>query len=74
MAECPSSASAFSFLFEKTNKPALMICRTVHNESDDYIPLEPEQNDLKYSGLLALLTGAGIQKKAAILYFLFCQF
>lgn len=66
--------SAFSFLFEKTNKPALMICGTVHNDSDDYILLEPEQNDSKYSGLLALFTGAGIQKKAAVLYFLFCQF
>lgn len=51
-----------------------MICGTVHNEFDDYIPLEPEKNDLKCSGLLALFTGAGIQKKAAILYFLFCQF
>lgn len=53
MAECPSSVSAFSFLFEKTNKPALIICETVHNDSDDSIPLEPEQNDSKYSGLLA---------------------
>lgn len=45
--------SAFSFLFEKTNKPAFMICGTVHNDSDDSIPLKPEQNDSKYSGLLA---------------------
>lgn len=51
-----------------------MICGTVHNDSDDHISLKPEQNDLKYSGLLALFEGAATQKKAAILHFLFRPF
>lgn len=44
VAECPSSAKSFSFLFEKTNKPALMICRAAHDDTADYISLDHEQN------------------------------
>lgn len=64
MAECWSAGSSFSFPFEKTNKPTLMICGAVHDDSDDYISLEPEQNDLECYGLLALFSGAAIQKRA----------
>lgn len=41
-----------------------MICGAVHDDSDDYISLEPEQNDLECYGLLALFSGAAIQKRA----------
>lgn len=44
MAECPSSVRPFSFLFEKTNKPVLAICRVAHDDTADYIPLDPVQN------------------------------
>lgn len=35
---------SFSFLFEKTNKLALTICRAAHDDTADYISLDHEQN------------------------------
>lgn len=38
---------SFSFLFEKTNKPALTICRAACDDTADYISLDHEQNGFK---------------------------
>lgn len=38
----PMSVRPSSFLFAKTNKPALTICRTAHDDTADYISLDLE--------------------------------
>lgn len=68
VAECPSAVSSVSFPFEKTNKPTLMICGAVHDDSDDYISPKPKQNDLKCYGLLALFLEAALRKKTPIIF------
>lgn len=60
--------SSISFPFEKTNKPTLMICGAVHDDSDDHISLKPEQNDLKCYGLLASFLEVAIRKKTPIIF------
>lgn len=44
VAERPSSVRPSSFLFEKTNKPALTICGAVCDDPADYTSLDPEKN------------------------------
>lgn len=77
MAECPSSARPFSFLFEKTNKPALTICRAAHDDTADYISLDPEKNGFSTAVnviVFLLFWGAVLLKKTPILDFLVCFF